>query len=220
MTTNTTTDAATILRDALTAIKPDVCDVLHGIEKTMFENGFYKARAEALDAITAAERAAIQPAGDGITLDASEMDTVRGAKRVIVDILIGSGMAYNKCRAISNRLETMLASLAVPIPQQAKAEQVAIGAGDPMAFFADFCERSGFPSDGDMDAALRGAFYEGIRYCAVHTPAAQAAQVGAVTDEEINETWAEVLARNPLPKPAYLAFARAILAKRAEKGGV
>lgn len=58
----TAPDAATILRDALTAMQPDVCDVLHGADKTMFENGFYKARGEALEALTlAAERTAIVP---------------------------------------------------------------------------------------------------------------------------------------------------------------
>ena len=34
---------------------------------------------------------------------------------------------------------------------------------DPEAVFAMFCDREGFPSDGDMDDALRKAFYEGTQ---------------------------------------------------------
>ena len=49
----------------------------------------------------------------------------------------------------------------------AEQGQMVIGAGDPEAFFAQFCDREGYPSDGEMDAALRGAFYAGIEYCAV-----------------------------------------------------
>jgi recombination associated protein RdgC len=60
---------------------------------------------------------------------------------------------------------------AAPQPVAA-AQAVPIGAGDPEAFFVQLCEIQGFPSDGEMDAALRGAFYEGIRYCSVHTPVA------------------------------------------------
>ncbi|MGZ8887983.1 MAG: hypothetical protein ACXW1D_00325 [Halobacteriota archaeon] len=53
------------------------------------------------------------------------------------------------------------------------AAPVTIGAGDPEAVFASFCDREGYPSDGEMDVALRAAFYEGIKYCCVeHTPAA------------------------------------------------
>lgn len=38
-----------------------------------------------------------------------------------------------------------------------------IGFPDPEAVFTMFCDREGFPSDGDMDEALRKAFYEGTK---------------------------------------------------------
>jgi hypothetical protein len=69
--------------------------------------------------------------------------------------------------------------LPVPVAAQGSGVQadVVIGAGDPMAFFAAFCDREGYPSDGEMDEALKAAFYEGIKYCAAR-PAPSAAPAG------------------------------------------
>jgi len=64
---------------------------------------------------------------------------------------------------------------AQPEGEAPQAEPV-IGAGNPEAAFAAFCDREGYPSDGEMDGALRSAFYEGIQYCA--QPAAQHADSG------------------------------------------
>ncbi len=81
-------------------------------------------------------------------------------------IYTGDKQARTLAMALSDRAAQLDASAEIAVGG------LLIGAGDPMAFFADFCERQGYPSDGDMDAALQGAFYEGIRYCSVHSPAA------------------------------------------------
>jgi hypothetical protein len=53
-----------------------------------------------------------------------------------------------------------LAQRAASVPAQGS---MVIGFTDPEAVFAQFCEREGYPSDGDMDEALRKAFYEGSK---------------------------------------------------------
>lgn len=55
---------------------------------------------------------------------------------------------------------------------------IAIGAGDPESFFAKLCALEEYPSEEKMTAALRSAFYEGIRYCALQPHSA--APKGAV----------------------------------------
>jgi hypothetical protein len=63
-----------------------------------------------------------------------------------------------------------LGKLAAPVGHSAATDDlVAIGAANPETVFAQFCDREGYPSGGEMDAALRAAFYEGINYCAVPT---------------------------------------------------
>lgn len=50
----------------------------------------------------------------------------------------------------------------VAMPAASQGSMV-IGFPDPEAVFAQFCEIEGYPSDGDMDEALRKAFYEGTK---------------------------------------------------------
>jgi len=96
---------------------------------------------------------------------------------------------------------------------------------DPNVVFADFCERKGYPSDGDGDTALREAFDEGVRMCFTampHLAVPSPSSVGAaITDAQINEIAEECgmwqQHDNATPAESVVqSFARAILSEAAD----
>lgn len=86
---------------------------------------------------------------------------------------IGGYAAESEADSIASSILHALASdmlTAQPVQQPAPVampaasqDSMVIGFPDPEAVFAQFCEIEGYPSDGDMDEALRKAFYEGTK---------------------------------------------------------
>lgn len=71
------------------------------------------------------------------------------------------GIAFARAAIAASQASVKLVARRV---EQEPVQPVAIGAPDPEAVFAEFCEVNGYPSDGDMDESLRKAFYAGLAY--------------------------------------------------------
>jgi len=109
------------------------------------------------------------PAGHALRKLCDQLDAMKRRMRHTPGT--GQNHSYLLHEDVEAYVEEARAALAHQ-PAQEQAEP-AIGIGDPEAAFASFCDREGYPSDGEIDAALRAAFYEGIQYCSVDITAQQ-----------------------------------------------